>query len=320
MSINNPLISIVTPVFNRVHIIQPTIESLREQTYVNWELLIVDDGSTDNISDFIPDNYGSDSRIRFIKRDREPKSASTCRNIGIENATGDYVIFLDSDDLLESFCLEQRAQVMINNPSLNFAVFRFRYLNAEGRYIENDYNNGKDPLINFLTNKSYWNVTCPIWEKSFLIKIGGFNQNFLRYQDIEMHIRAITTPNVNYKIFFELQPDSIVIPSIKKPNYLFSLDVFESLKLFIPQTYNCLESIDKAHYIKYMQSYLKEWLTFLSFSHFDSTLCKKTILVFELFGNYRIVPKIKMFYFKINFTLTEYIVRMLSKLYSKTLI
>lgn len=319
MLINNPLVSIVTPVFNRVHIIQPTIESVIAQNYKNWELLLVDDGSSDNIETFIKDNYGDDLRIKFIKRERLPKSASTCRNVGIENANGDFVIFLDSDDLLEKFCLEQRINAMNNNVDLDFAVFRFSFIDPNGVCVENNYNNGKDPLINFLSNKSYWNITCPIWRKPFLEKIHGFNQKFLRYQDIEMHIRAITTTDVKYKIFFEYYPDSIVVPSVKKPNYYFLMDVFESLQLFIPETYKCLHNINKPQYIKFMRSYLKEWLLFLSFSHFDSSLCLKTINVFELFEKYHILSSISMNYYKINFKLNKFIVDILCKIYSKML-
>ncbi len=314
-----PLISIITPIYNRAHIIQHTIESIIQQTYDNWEFILIDDGSTDEIEQFITEKYANESRIKFHKRNREPKSASTCRNIGIENATGDYLIFLDSDDLLESFCLEQRANVFFSEPMLDFAVFRFRYLNHEGNYVENNFDNGKEPLINFLSNKSYWNITCPIWKKSFLSSIGGFNPNFMRYQDIEMHIRAITQPDVNYKIFFELKPDLIIIPSVKKQSSLFALDVFASLQLLLPQTYSCLKKINKIHYAKFMEGYLKEWLKLMLNSNFDKDVCMKTIEVFDMFEKYRIISNIKFIYYKITFYVAQFFIEVMMLIYSKSI-
>jgi len=88
-----PLITIITPVFNRASIIHKTVESVIAQSYQNWEMIVVDDGSTDNIGEVMVSRFSGDSRIHFIKREREPKGASTCRNIGAENASGDYLIF-----------------------------------------------------------------------------------------------------------------------------------------------------------------------------------------------------------------------------------
>ena len=317
MQKNNPVISIITPVFNRAHIIRSSIDSVLSQTFLNWELLLVDDGSTDNIEEFVSDNYATDTRIKLIKRNSLPKGASTCRNIGIDQAIGQFIIFLDSDDLLESFCLEQRFKAMAENINLDFGVFRFKYRNNEGKYIENSFVNGKDPLINFLSNKSYWNITCPVWKKSFLLSLGGFNTDFKRYQDVEMHIRALTQPEVNYKLFDEYEPDMIVIPSAKDQTGFFAFNVFDSLMLLIPQTIECLNRLNKSEYIQFMEGFLKEWMRLLLRSNFESGVYKKTIEVLGVFKKNKIIPKDKMWFYQSGLIGFNFLIRLILNLYSK---
>lgn len=317
MKENKPLVSIITPIFNRAQIVHNTLESVINQSYKNWELLLIDDGSTDSIEQFLYDNYSTEKRIRFYKRDREPKSASTCRNIGIEKAKGDLIIFLDSDDLIKPFCLEHRVEIMNHEVNLDFAVFRFQYKNIDGILIENNFINRKDPLINFLSEKSYWNITCPIWKKSFLLKINGFNENFQRYQDIEMHIRAITQENVNYRIISEMEPDIIILPSQKDQICVFSSNIFASIQQLIPQTNNCLININKMHYLQYMENYLKKWLLLLSYSHFDKIVCSQTKDVFKLFKEYKIVSNMKILYYKMGFYSIKFLTIALMKIYNK---
>lgn len=96
-----PKISVIIPAFDREHIIGETLDSILEQSYDNWECLVVDDGSTDNTEKIVRSYCEEDGRIRFFKRPtRRAKGATTCRNIGIEESSGEYFQFLDSDDLI----------------------------------------------------------------------------------------------------------------------------------------------------------------------------------------------------------------------------
>src|ERR1035437_3389515 len=91
---NNPVFSIILPTFNRAHMLSKAIESVLSQSFVNWELLIVDDGSTDNTA-LLVSNY-TDVRIQYIYQQNQERSAA--RNNGIVKAKGQYICFLDSDD------------------------------------------------------------------------------------------------------------------------------------------------------------------------------------------------------------------------------
>ncbi len=98
--------SIILPTYNRAHRIKLAIQSIIDQQFVNWELIIVDDASIDNTEELIQP-YLSDSRIRYIKNERNQERCVS-RNIGVNAAKGDYICFLDSDDYhlphhLESF-------------------------------------------------------------------------------------------------------------------------------------------------------------------------------------------------------------------------
>jgi glycosyltransferase involved in cell wall biosynthesis len=92
----NPLFSIIIPTYNRAHLISKAIDSVIAQTFENWELIIVDDGSTDNTKKLIASYQVKDSRIHYIYQENAERSAA--RNNGIDQAKGSYVCFLDSDD------------------------------------------------------------------------------------------------------------------------------------------------------------------------------------------------------------------------------
>jgi len=123
MNKEQSIVSILTPNFNRASFVAETLESILAQTYLNWECIVVDDGSTDNSPDIIKNYAKKDARIKLFNRRRSPKGACTCRNEGVNISTGKYVMFLDTDDLLEPFCLAQRVKTMFDNPTLDFAIF-----------------------------------------------------------------------------------------------------------------------------------------------------------------------------------------------------
>lgn len=104
MEHSKELVSIIVPVFNVEKYLREAVNSVCEQTYPNWELLLVDDGSTDQSGD-ICDEYGQkDSRIRVFHTVN--RGVSCARNLGIDNARGHWISFMDSDDYLKKDCLE----------------------------------------------------------------------------------------------------------------------------------------------------------------------------------------------------------------------
>ncbi|MES2762467.1 MAG: glycosyltransferase family A protein [Bacteroidota bacterium] len=193
----NPLISIITPSYNKRKYIKETIDSVVSQTYVNWELIIIDDGSTDGTLDIILDSKKTDERIKLLIND-ENRGANYSRNIGIKEAKGIYIVFLDADDLLMPDCLEERHKV-ISSGNFDFCVFSmgvFTYSVGDSGYKWIP--DSKKPLEDFLQHKLPWSILQPIWRKEFLIQINGFDESFQRLQDVDMHTRALMEPGVAF--------------------------------------------------------------------------------------------------------------------------
>ncbi len=92
---NNPKVSVILPTYNRAHLIKRAIQSVLDQTYQNFEIIVVDDGSTDNTEEQV--RSFNNPKIRYI-RYNENKGAAFARNAGIKASRGDYIAFQDSDD------------------------------------------------------------------------------------------------------------------------------------------------------------------------------------------------------------------------------
>jgi len=92
-----PLVSVIIPSYNRAHMLPRAIQSLLNQTYQNWEALIVDDASSDNTKEIVDSYSKKDERIRFFQL-KKNGGACVARNVGIDNAKGSFITFLDSDD------------------------------------------------------------------------------------------------------------------------------------------------------------------------------------------------------------------------------
>ena len=131
------LVSIITPSYNTGEYIKETITSVLNQTYSNWELIIVDDCSTDNTDDVVAP-FLSDNRIKYFKNEKN-SGAAVSRNRAIREAQGRYIAFLDSDDLWEPDKLEKQVAFMKENG------YRFSYT----QYGEIDENS--DSLSTFIT-------------------------------------------------------------------------------------------------------------------------------------------------------------------------
>lgn len=120
------IVSVVMPFFNRSKLVCETVSYIITQTFSDWELIIVDDGSEDNEFQVVKAHCEKESRIRIEKRpESRAKGAQSCRNIGLECAKGKYIVFFDSDDFIPQYCVEQRVSFMEHHPDLDFAVFPY---------------------------------------------------------------------------------------------------------------------------------------------------------------------------------------------------
>lgn len=130
------MISVITPCYNASAFIEETINSVLSQTYTDWEMIIVDDCSSDNSAEIIRSYF--DSRIKYFKTDKPSGSPAKPRNIGIQNAQGEYIAFLDSDDLWLPNKLESQIRFMkIRNVDFVYSYYsRFSTLGKIGGVIK----------------------------------------------------------------------------------------------------------------------------------------------------------------------------------------
>lgn len=121
---NPPKVSVIMPAYNAVSYLEESVNSLLKQTFQNWELLLVDDCSKDDTAKMAEKLAKGDSRIQFIQKEKNSGSADT-RNTGIDLAKGEYIAFLDADDLWETDFLEKMIPFMEEKKSpFSFASYR----------------------------------------------------------------------------------------------------------------------------------------------------------------------------------------------------
>jgi glycosyltransferase involved in cell wall biosynthesis len=188
-----PVVSVVTPTKNRLGLLCQTIDSVAAQSFDAWEHLIVDDGSDDGTAEEVSRRSAADPRVRYVQRNNETSGANVCRNIGVTESRAGLIIFLDSDDLLRPLCLERRVEIMQQNSTLDFAVFRAGVFVGSVGDLTRLYHsqNPGDDLLRFLSLECPWQTSGPIWRRSFIDKIGGFDETLLSMQDLEVHVRAL---------------------------------------------------------------------------------------------------------------------------------
>ena len=193
-----PLVSIIIPVFNRVDLINDTLNSVLNQTYTNWECLMIDDGSSDGTKSILKEYQSKDSRFTFIERPIDiTKGANPCRNLGITNSKGDYVQFLDSDDYMDSEKL--RLQVNILNQSSNTTVAICDWDRFHSDVSEANFKKLLPYAKNFSSAKLYLNALGKKWIPPLcylvprrLIDMAGFwDESIIINQDAEYFVRVL---------------------------------------------------------------------------------------------------------------------------------
>ena len=188
----NPIeFSVIVPLYNKEKSIASTIESVLGQTHPNFELIIVNDGSTDQ-SVTVAQSF-NDSRIKIINKSNG--GVSSARNLGIELSQKQFIVFLDADDLWLPFCLEEfctminefrEAQIFCTNYNMTGKNLK----GIDRRYYVEDY---------FYTSAYYmarWSIPimitgCVAVSRNIFIEVGNFNQNISHGEDIDMWLRIV---------------------------------------------------------------------------------------------------------------------------------
>ncbi len=215
---DTPFLSIIIPLYNKEQTIFNTLKAVLEQPFKDYEILIIDDGSTDKSLERV--RSLRDSRIRVVsKTNGGPSSA---RNVGIKEAVGKYVYFIDADDTLLPDALSTIANTIRKNSKFNIFTFNFYIKDKNRRFLYSDnYCNGivKTPFLRWLLKSFFANPGSFVC-KNVLLKHYQFVEQHRRYEDVEFFFKIIRENTIfaNPDPIFEYNQESLAA-SLPRSDY-----------------------------------------------------------------------------------------------------
>lgn len=262
-----PQVSILIPVYNREHLIIETLESIRSQSFLNWECILVDDHSTDNSVGVISEFINQDSRFKLHKRPSERlKGANACRNYGFEMSQGEFVNWFDSDDIMHPEFISKKVAILSNNNTLDGVIsktmmFKDNIENITGR--ENRTFLTENTLEDFLKLKISWYLPDIMWNSAFLKEKQLFDEELLAGQDSDFYARMlIEQPKLEvvdeYLTYYRKHPQNITSHIDNRKNTRLKISHLHSvIRLIALLEKNSRLSNDlKLHFFKAMMKYL----------------------------------------------------------------
>ena len=205
--VKKPALSIITPVFKRIPLVLETMRSVQQQTWEDFECIVVDDGSSEEEFEQLCSGFEADERFKFHRRTGERKGATVCRNEAVAMARGEFMIFLDSDDLLLPHCLSERVARLRADERLDFIVTQTGvFTQAEQPHAEHYWSSLQhaNDLDGFLLNQGW--ITSSTTFRSRFVRNIPFNETALCWGDYEFHLRVLLA-NPRYRKFPDSEPD-----------------------------------------------------------------------------------------------------------------
>lgn len=200
MEMPNPLVSVVMPAYNHAKFITEAIESVLNQTYKNFELIIIDNYSTDNTEEIVRSYSVADSRIRYQKF-RNNGIIAASRNIGIKTAVGAYVAFIDSDDFWFPDKLEKVVHFFTQFPDIDLVCHDENYISGTNKnFIKAQRYGPYKKYEDLLFKGNSLSTSAVVVRRSKLLEAGLFSEdeNFVTAEDYELWLRLSKTCKIAY--------------------------------------------------------------------------------------------------------------------------
>ena len=186
----NPLFSIIIPCYNQAHFLSQCLNSLLEQGFENWEVIVVNDGSTDDTDEVVQEYSAVDSRIKWVKKTNG--GLSSARNFGIENALGSRFIFLDADDFIYPNCLAKIAEVLQDSNDNTLIQYGYTYVKEDGKTIlAHTHAQKKTSLIPDVFEGNLGPCHSICISRSLALAAGSFDESLKSVEDWDFWIRAV---------------------------------------------------------------------------------------------------------------------------------
>lgn len=186
----NSIVTVVIPAYNASGYLEETIESVLQQSFTDFELLVIDDGSTDDTTGIVHRYSQKDSRVRLFSQINQ--GVSVARNTGIHQAKGKFIAFLDSDDLWLPNKLAVHVQHLSTHPKLGMSFGRVEFMSFDGKPTGQLSN----PRLSNITPKHLYEENPAITPSNAVIRrdvldqIGGFDRELSGYADAELFLRV----------------------------------------------------------------------------------------------------------------------------------
>jgi len=183
-----PKVSVILPTYNRAYIIEKSIQSVLNQTYQDFEIIVIDDGSIDNTEEIIKELQEKDNRIRYLRLNIN-KGASHARNEGIKIAQGEYITFQDSDAEWMPEKLEKQIKAIENNLKIIYTGL-WRIEGGNKYYIPDKYISQKEGYIyKKLLKGGFVDTVSLMVNKECFKKVGVFDEKLPLHEDWDLAIR-----------------------------------------------------------------------------------------------------------------------------------
>jgi len=245
----NDLVTIVTANYNCENFIEDTIDSILVQTYKEWELIIVDDLSTDRSVEVIKSYAQKDNRIKLLLLDKN-SGAAVARNRAIEEASGRYIAFLDSDDLWEKTKLEKQLAFMQEN-SYDFTYTNYNLIDESNSRYGNTFKAKKESSYHDLLKTCSIGCLTVIYDTKNLGKV--FMPLILKRQDYGLWLKILKKIDKAYCLdeslaVYRTRQNSISSNKLKASQYQWKIyreverfNLFSSIYYFLHYAYNGLK-------------------------------------------------------------------------------
>ena len=191
-----PLVSVVVPTYNYARFIGQTLENLRAQTYARWECVVVDDGSTDDTEEVVARFAATEPRVRYVRQENQRQSVA--KNTGLAAASGDYVQFLDADDLIEPRKFERQVEFMEARTDVDIVYGGVRFFHTE---------RPEERLFAMIGKNEPW-----------MPEVSGAGREILLTL-VRQNIMVINSPLLRRSVFDDVGPFDPVLPPVEDWDY-----------------------------------------------------------------------------------------------------
>lgn len=190
-------VSVVIPTYNRARVLANSIDSVLAQTYKDFELIIVDDGSTDDTASMI-EKYLADDRVKYIKLEKNA-GVSNARNTGVENACGEWIAFHDSDDCWRPNKLEKQMAYLDEHPNCGmlYSAYEF-HMPGEDEPIKVPGGFHTGNLVDSLLIRNRVGAPTVVVNRELFIALGRFDLSYPALEDWDFAIKAAIATEVGY--------------------------------------------------------------------------------------------------------------------------